>query len=480
MPDILDDTVGLVRLKAGISAAQFEQALRGLNSSLEGTLLEWAGSNWYALAPDIRKLVQDMPADMADGLGIADFKNVTAQGYFDILALRDYQRDASDHALSERSFEALDNVTVDAPIHSWDGVYQGKPVKIDWHFAAVRLPEVWAAIDQQQFESYRRILVGHIDTGYTEHPALGFGSLGGSWIRHAEGKNLWKRRVEMPSGSGEVDRWSSTPEFPGPRDNLTGAHGGHGTRTGGTLAGLFSPDGAAIAHPFFGAAPGASVIPYRIADSVLVDHVPKELAEAIDDAVTKGVAVISISMGAARKSSRVARAIENAYLNGVIVCAAAGQVVRSVIYPGRFNCVITVGGATTKNGTDFYPWKMAARGTEVDICGPADVIRRPTTITHKGKVKYLISGPGNGTSFATAICAGIAVLWLSKRAAELDTAYGSDRWARVEAFRQLLRDTAIKPNGWPDTYGAGVYDAAELMKARLPALTDLKKLKEDT
>ncbi|MBI3100208.1 MAG: S8 family serine peptidase [Burkholderiales bacterium] len=155
-----------------------------------------------------------------------------------------------------------------------------------------------------------------------------------------------------------------------------------------------------IEYPFFGAAPGASIIPYRITDSVIIDHVPDLLAEAITDAVNKGAEVISISLGALRPDKRVAKAVQHAYQQGVIVCAAAGQVFREVIYPGRFNCVITVGSATTMDGRSFHPWRVVARGPDVDICGPADQIRRPTTVMSGGGTKFLISGPGDGTSFA--------------------------------------------------------------------------------
>lgn len=261
--------------------------------------------------------------------------------------------------------------------------------------------------------AYTSIRVSHIDTGYTEHPALGFGSAGGSWLRPDLGNNLWKDKVEGAAIGEGAGPWSATPEFPGPRDNLTGAHAGHGTRTSSVLCGLYAPDVAPIDFPFFGAAPGATVIPYRIADSVIVDHVPALLAAAINDAKAQDVKVISISLGALRRDARVAAAMRAAYESGVIVCAAAGQVFKSVIYPGALDEVITLGGATTTDGRDFHPWATAARGKEVDVCGPADRIRRLTTVKAGGEFKFRISGPGDGTSFATALCAGTAVLWLA-------------------------------------------------------------------
>jgi hypothetical protein len=163
----------------------------------------------------------------------------------------------------------------------------------------------------------------------------------------------------------------------------------------------------------------------------------------------------------------------------VIVCAAAGNVVRDVVYPGALNCVITVGGATTDDGVELRPWSGASRGPEVDISGPADRIRRASTVLQDGAERFLITGPGDGTSFSAALCAGVAVLWLAKRATELDAAYGDQRWARVEAFRLLLQSTARVPAEWNAAeYGPGVFDAGALLQAALPPLHQLQRRAE--
>jgi len=269
------------------------------------------------------------------------------------------------------------------------------------------------------------------------------------------------------------------PEFDGPHDNLTGPFGGHGTRTTSILAGLYAPQDRSLQFPFFGAAPGATVIPFRITDAVVIDHVPDLLAMAIRSAMDQGAQVISISLGAVRPDRQVAKAVNDAYEQGVIICAAAGNVVPRVIFPGAFNRVITVGGATTNDGTTVHPWRGASRGPQVDISGPADVIRRGSTTLESGNERFVITPGGDGTSFATAMCAGIAVLWLAKRGQELDDAYGAERWARVAAFKELLRATAIPPVDWDsENYGPGVYQAGAVLAAPLPSLASIKPNKE--
>jgi len=89
-----------------------------------------------------------------------------------------------------------------------------------------------------------------------------------------------------------------------------------------------------------------------------------------------------------------------------------------------------------------------------------------------------IAGNGNGTSYATALCAGIAVLWLARHAAALDALYAGAPWARVAAFKSLLTAPGIceTPPGWDTTrFGAGIYRADRLLAAPLPPLTGLRK-----
>lgn len=472
-----DEKVSLIRLPKGRSPQDIEQAIRNIAPEFVGSLLTWLHDDWYAVAPDVTLFSATStgsPLTHLESAGAAGFQEVDVATYGKIVAMRDVQGGESSASLRDRDLPR--GVFVDPPTYWWPGQYMGRTVKLDWHLAAVGIPDAWEQLGPSGPAAYASVIVGHIDTGYSEHPALGWGAPGGTWLRTNLGKNYWKDRVDPLAYSEGYDRWNIEPEYPGPRDNLSGPFGGHGTRTSGVLCGLYAPDDQSLEYPFFGSAPGVPVIPYRITNSVLIDHVPDLLAKAIRDAISLGAQVISISLGAARRSKAVAKAVNDAYQAGVIVCAAAGNVVRPVIYPGRFNCVITVGGATTPDGRKFFPWRGASRGDSVDVSGPADQIRRPSTVKSKGKERFIISGPGDGTSFATALCAGVAALWLAKRSTELDASYGPQRWARVAAFKQLIMSTAFVPTNWPTSeYGTGVFDAGALLKAALPPLNSLEQ-----
>lgn len=468
--DIRDGMLWQVRLPARVSVETFESRLREAVPDVCGAVLTAAGDGWFALAEeasdalarDGKELAGQLRAFGADGVS-----QVTVRTMASLHRVRRAADPASVRPLRAGKSDPT------AP-----GRYRERDVELDWFIDQCGLPEAWAMFAGPQ--DWAGVRVGHIDTGYTEHPALGFGAT--PWVHPDLGLNTFRRRQGPPEEGGMYFD-DFVDEYAGPRDNLTGANAGHGTRTASLIAGLHVPPRAdSDSRPFFGAAPGVFIVPYRVTDSVIVDHVKDDIAQAIRHAVdTRGCRVISISLGALFGAPKLARALDHAYERGVIVCAAAGNVVREVIYPGRYNRVVTVGGVTPlQQGGRLVmkPWSGSARGEYVDICGPADRIRRASTDRRGSREIMTIAGNGNGTSYATALCAGIAVLWLARHGAALDALYGGAPWARAAAFKALLTAPGIcdTPQGW-DTgrFGAGIYRADRLLAAPLPPLAGLKK-----
>ena len=79
----------------------------------------------------------------------------------------------------------------------------------------------------------------------------------------------------------------------------------------------------------------------------------------------------------------------------------------------------------------------------------------------------------SGTSFAVALAAGAAALWLAKHGrAAIRARYGP---ANVQAaFLRLARTTAAQGPGWDAArYGAGILDAGALLGADLPSLDEI-------
>jgi hypothetical protein len=78
-------------------------------------------------------------------------------------------------------------------------------------------------------------------------------------------------------------------------------------------------------------------------------------------------------------------------------------------------------------------------------------------------------GQGQGTSFAVAMVAGVAALWLAHHGRAALVAAARARGETVQTmFRRLLQATAQRPAGWDSSaMGAGIVDARALLGAAL-------------
>ena len=336
----------------------------------------------------------------------------------------------------------------------------------DWHLdhRGVNAAEAWRLFAAEpRFAAalpWADVRVAHIDTGYTEHAALAWRQGSSPTVLPAQGRDFW-------DGNHDQD---------GPRDPFLDGNPGHGTRISATISGFYpqAPGG-----PFYGVAPGATIIPFRVTDSVLVDHVLDKLRDAIRAAIAADCQVVNISLGALWPSRSLASALDEAYEAGLIVVCAAGQVWGEVIYPGRFNRCVTMAGV----GPGLKPWSSSAKGAYVDLCGPADEIRRvrPDLLPPGQTASAMADRTGDGTSYATACCAGAAALWLAWHggAAALKARYApSGLWQIPAAFKHLAMQTA-RPGQWPASeagyYGKGVLDVAALLGQALPADGTVRK-----
>lgn len=319
-----------------------------------------------------------------------------------------------------------------------------------WHLDEVNVRPAWTqhwggpdAID------WGSVKVGQIDTGYTEHPAFGFGRQ--PWL------DVAAARTFFAPGEDAGD--------PGPGqgiDPLAGLMDGHGTRVASVICGH---DPAAPLGTYLGVAPKVPLVPVRIANIVLISHAQRELAQALRYLVNDArISVINLSMGfLPRTQIKVLdKAIDEAYEAGVIFACAAGQPLRHVVSPAHGRRTIAAAGSTLGG----VPWGKSAYGAAVDWTAPADHIYRAET---RKPATPSYAGAGDGTSYATAITTGAAALWLARHAGALSVAYPQP-WQRIEAFKAVAKATARKmPNQQPGSFGAGILDIAALLNAPLPA-----------
>lgn len=293
----------------------------------------------------------------------------------------------------------------------------------DWQLQCCQIPQAWALFantpNQQDGLPWKDIRVGHIDTGYSEHVALAWQNGNSTTVDPSLGFDFFENQAD-------------------PRDPfLLNGNPGHGTRTSATISGFYPQ---AAGTPYYGAAPGVKIVPYRVTDSVLMDHVKRQVAEAIQDALKKDCSIISISLGALIGDQKLSDALDDAYEKGVIIVCAAGNQWKEVIYPGRYNRCVTMGGVAP----GMRPWGGSACGQYVDLCAPAQQVRRlkPKKLPPGQAATDLYAPPdGNGTSYATALCAGVVagMAWPREIKCHLSSTVDEGRCIQASATGYCLR-----------------------------------------
>ena len=228
---------------------------------------------------------------------------------------------------------------------------------------------------------------------------------------------------------------------------------GHGTGTASVLVSLAS-------HVVTGSAPKARLMPIRAIESVVrVRQIT--VARAIDWAIREGAHVVTMSLGGI-PASALHRAISRAVEADMIVLAAAGNCVRLVVWPARYDDCIAVAAT---NAAD-QPWPGTCRGEPVDVSAPGQNVYHAVVLPG-GPTGGDAVGQGQGTSFSVALTAGVAALWVAHHGRANVVAAAHARGETVQAmFLRLLQSTARRPTPWDaQAMGPGIVDARALLEA---------------
>jgi hypothetical protein len=254
---------------------------------------------------------------------------------------------------------------------------------------------------------------------------------------------------------------------------------GHGPGTLGILAGdrltgqVQPPD--ARTNDFLGGAHLATVIPMRIANSV-VHFSTSSVAAALNAAREEGVDVVSMSMGGL-PSQAWADAVNHAYESGVtIVCAAGntfGNPPTSIVYPARFNRVIAACGvmADGKAYDELPLFVMHGCAGPLSKMNTALSAYTPNIPWARLGCPNIVDLNGAGTSSATPQIAAAAALWIARH----DKPFPGS-WQRVEAVRRALFHTArrARPNDVDAHLGWGILSAAAALAQKPANPNDLR------
>ena len=289
------------------------------------------------------------------------------------------------------------------------------------------------------------IRIGHPDSGFTDHPALG--------IEAVDRDRDWDVISDDDDATDPMrppKRWFFNP-LPNP---------GHGTSTGSVIAGRGH-------EGFVGIAPKASLVPFRATESV-VQLFDSDVAKSVRRAIRTGCHIVSMSLGGTGFFN-LRDAIQEAVDSGMIVMAAAGNQVRIVTAPAYYdNCL-----AVAATGPGDAPWDGSSRGSAVDVAAPGNCVWAALFNWDQDPVQPRVER-SNGTSYAVAHLAGCAALWLARWGHDhLLKEYGGLVQA---AFLHLIRNGACDvPPGWDeDRWGAGRINARKLLSMDLPDKGELE------
>jgi serine protease len=302
------------------------------------------------------------------------------------------------------------------------------PKDPQWSVKAVRADSAWKRFKTQG----EGIRIGQPDTGVADHREIDGG------IEAALGTDI------MAGGGPPIDPLQAS-----------GGNPGHGTAT--SSCAISRESGSVI-----GSAPRATLVPVRCVNSVVIGS-GAAVAVAIDHARQKGCHIVTMSLGGPIEFPDLRAAIKRAVDADMIVMAAAGNCVKVVVYPAWDQNVLSVAGIDQH----LQRWKGSSHGASVDIAAPAEhvFVARRSTPNDADRTKI---HPGQGTSFAVAITAGCAALWLSHHGVDAVKAAAAARGCRVqELFRSAVRATAKRPPDWPAGMGTGIVNAEALLALSL-------------
>ncbi|WP_223700984.1 S8 family peptidase [Sutcliffiella deserti] len=175
---------------------------------------------------------------------------------------------------------------------------------------------------------------------------------------------------------------------------------GHGTHVAGTVAALNNTTGV------LGVAYNADLYAVKVL-SESGSGTLSGIAQGIEWSIANNMDVINMSLGGSSGSTALQQACDNAYANGIVVVAAAGNSgsrgKRNTIgYPAKYSSVIAVGAVDSNNNRASF----SSVGGELEVMAPG--------------VSILSTTPGNtyssfnGTSMASPHVAGAAALIKAK------------------------------------------------------------------
>lgn len=312
-----------------------------------------------------------------------------------------------------------------------------------WEIAALELEDAWGLEPPETGKALGDgIIIGHPDTGYSDHPAL-----------PSTSSKLLRDKGDNPADGGTDAKDDLKP-------TMFNSEPGHGTMTGSLIVAGSENQPIKATLPIggvVGCAPRAKLVPIRVCDcTAFVENA--NVAKGIVWAVQQGCHMISISVGGFFIPG-IHDALKAAYDADMVVIAAAGNCEPFVVSPACFNTCFAVGASDA----DSKYWAYAAYGPKVAIAAPGVVVR--STLINNNVNPYTYDyNTGSGCSFSTAFAAGACALWLGYFGR--DYLRGLHKGKLQDVFTKAARKSATPPPQDWDTqqWGAGILNVRKLLE----------------
>ncbi|NQT49651.1 S8 family serine peptidase [Candidatus Kuenenbacteria bacterium] len=283
-----------------------------------------------------------------------------------------------------------------------------------WYLDTIKAPQAW-----ETTKGDSSVVVAVLDTGID--------------LNHPDIKgNIWKNtnevvgdRVDNDNNGyiDDVNGWNFVDSYYSPNPTLTGGYNADAVNHGTFVAGIISAihdNGQGIK----GITNNVKIMPLLVLDATGYGN-STNVSEAVDYAVANGADIINFSFGGYEYSEKLRGSIVNAYNNGVLIVAAAGNVTdtgvvsgsdmtNNPIYPICYdqefsvNRILGVLSSTKKHNVAAF--SNYGEGC-IDIAAPGeDVVSLLYQDNSYNDFKEYYSEGWNGTSFSVALVSGAAAL----------------------------------------------------------------------
>lgn len=211
--------------------------------------------------------------------------------------------------------------------------------------------------------------------------------------------------------NGYVDDWHGWDFINNDNDPID--DNGHGTSVAG-IAAAITNNGAGVA----GVDWNAKIVPLKVLDSDGAGYI-SQLISAIEYVDDNNIDIANMSLGSYSHSASLETAVDDAFGNGVMLAAAAGNNdIEVILYPARYDNVLAVAATNQQDercdvsdwGYDGYGYPQGSNyGPEMDVAAPGVSLY---STRYSGVDSYTSSF--GGTSGATPQVAGLMALVKAK------------------------------------------------------------------